>query len=141
VGSAESAIAEVREHDAAIRREYQVDPARVVVGGFSMGGGLAVWLAASGTIEARGFIAVAPYLEDAGQLRPLIEARQGRTLHGYIVVGDQDDRCYQISQEIAALLRSHDIACELEVHPGLGHVFPPGFEGSLAKGLDFILQQ
>jgi dienelactone hydrolase len=137
----ERAIAEVREHDATIRREYEVDPARVVVGGFSMGGGLAAWLAASGTIDVQGFIAVGPYLEDAGQLRPLIEARRDRKLRGYIVVGDQDDPCYQISKEITALLRSHEIACELEVHPGLGHAFPPAFESSLAKALDFILHK
>ena len=136
----ERAIAEVREHDAAIRREYEVDPARVVVGGFSMGGGLAAWLAVSGAIEARRFIAVGPYLEDVGQLRPLIEARPDRKLRGYIVVGDQDDPCYQIAQEIATLLQSYEISCQLEVHPNLGHVFPPGFEDSLAKGLDFILR-
>lgn len=136
----ERAIAEVREHDTAIRRQYEIDSTRVVVGGFSMGGGLATWLAVGGAIEARGFIAVGPYLEDVGQLRRLLEARPDHKLRGYIVVGDQDDPCYQIAQEIMALLQSHDIACELEVHPGLGHVFPPGFEGSLAKGLDFILR-
>jgi predicted esterase len=136
----ERAIAEVREHVATIQREYVIDPARVVVGGFSMGGGLAVWLALSGAIEARGFIAVGPYLDDVGLLQPLIEARQGRKLRGYIVVGDQDDPSYRISQEIVALLRSHDIACELEVHPNLGHVFPPAFDESLAKALDFIFE-
>jgi predicted esterase len=137
----EQAIAEVREHSSAIQREYAIDLARVVVGGFSMGGGLAVWLAVSGAIEARGFIAVGPYLEDVALLGPLLAGRPGRKLRGYIVVGDQDHPCYQISQEIAALLQSHDIACELEVHPNLGHVFPPAFDDSLAKGLDFILQE
>ncbi len=136
----ERATAEVRQHDATTRREYAIDPARLVIGGFSMGGGLAVWLAVSGAIEARGFIAVGPYLEDVGLLRPLLKARPDRKLRGYIVVGDQDDPCYRISQEIAALLQAHDIACELEVYPNLGHVFPPSFEESLAKGLDFILR-
>jgi dienelactone hydrolase len=136
----ERAIAEVREHAATIQGEYVIDPARVVVGGFSMGGGLAIWLAVSGAIEARGFIAVGPYLEDVGLLRPLIEARPGQKLRGYIVVGDQDDPCYQTSKEITALLQSYDSACEIEVHPNVGHVFPPSFEQSLAKGLDFILR-
>ncbi len=137
------AVREIKEHYAALCEQYAVDPERVVVAGFSLGGELAIWLAMSGTIEARGFIAVGPggpYMREPGKWVPLIEVSQGRGLRGYMVVGEQDIFCYEGTQALAALLKSRDIPCELEVHPNLGHDFPPEFQQSLTRALEFILQ-
>jgi predicted esterase len=137
------AVREIQEHVATLCEQYAVDSERVVVAGFSLGGELAIWLAMSGTIEARGFIAVGPggpYMREPDKWVPLIEASQGRGLRGYMVVGEQDISCYEGTQALAAMLRSRDIPCELEVHPNLGHDFPPEFQQSLTRGLEFILQ-
>jgi predicted esterase len=137
------AVREIEEHYAALCEQYAVDPERVVVAGFSLGGELAIWLAMSGTIEARGFIAVGPggpYMREPDKWGPLIEESQGRGLRGYLVVGEQDISCYEGIQALAALLKARDVPCELEVHPNLGHDFPPEFEQSLTRALEFILQ-
>ena len=137
------AVREIQEHVATLCEQYAVDPDRVVVAGFSRGGGLAIWLALSGTIEARGFMAVGPggpYMREPDKWVPLIEVSQGRGLRGYMVVGEQDIFCYESTQALAAMLRSRDIPCELEVHPNLGHDFPPEFQQSLTRALEFILQ-
>ena len=137
------AVREIQEHVATLCEQYAVDPDRVVVAGFSAGGELAIWLAMSGTIEARRFIAVGPggpYMREPDKWVPLIEVSQGRGLRGYMVVGEQDIFCYEGTQALAAMLRSRDIPCELEVHPHLGHDFPPDFQQSLTRALEFILQ-
>jgi predicted esterase len=135
------AVREIQEHYAALCEQYAVDPERVVVAGFSLGGELAIWLVMSGTIEARGFIAVGPggpYMNEPDKWVPLIAASQGSGLRGYLVVGEQDVFCYEGTQSLAALLRSRDVPCELEVHPNLGHDFPPEFQQSLAQALEFL---
>jgi len=137
------AVREIQEHVATLCEQYAVDSERVVVAGFSLGGELAIWLAMSGTIEARGFIAVGPggpYMREPDKWVPLIEASQGRGLRGYLVVGKKDVFCYEGTQALAGLLKSRDVPCELEVHPNLGHDFPPEFQQSLTRALEFILQ-
>jgi predicted esterase len=135
----ERGMAQVSTQVAALSADAWFDSARVVVGGFSMGGGLAIELGLSNIFANRGFVAVGPYLPDVATLRPLIESGQARGRRGYIIVGDQDESYYQASQEVAALLKEHAIPCELEVHAGLGHVFPPEFPQSLARALSFVL--
>ena len=137
------AVREIQEHYDTLCQQYAIDSDRVVLAGFSLGGELAIWLAMSGTIEARGFIAVGPggpYMNEPDKWAPLIEDSQGRGLRGYLVVGEQDVFCYEGAQALAALLKSRDIPCELEVHPNLGHDFPPEFQQSLTRALEFVLQ-
>ncbi len=133
---------EIREHHVALVEEYAVDGDRVILGGFSMGGELAIWLVLSDAVEARGFVVVGPggpYIHQPDKWVPLIEASRERGLRGYIVVGELDVFCLEGSKALATILRSQGIPCEVEVHPDLGHDFPPDFEVSLARGLEFVL--
>jgi predicted esterase len=135
------AVREIQTHYVRLREQYAVDPNRVVVAGFSMGGEVAIWSALTGAIQVRGFIAVGPggpYIREPGNWVPFIEASRGRGLRGYLVVGGQDVFCCSGTQALATLLSSHGIPYELEVHPRLGHEYPPGFEQSLSRALQFI---
>ena len=71
---------------------------------------------------------------------PLLEGPRELELRGYLVASQRDAYCYSVAQKLAALLPPHGIACELELHPDLGHDFPPEFERSLIKGLEFIMR-
>jgi dienelactone hydrolase len=118
------------------------DRARVVTAGISKGGEVAVWLALSGALPARGFIAIAPggpRIDEPERLLPLVEASREQGIRGYLIVGDQDTFCYEPTLKLAAFLKQHDVAHELEVHPGAGHGFPPDFEQSLRRALEFII--
>jgi predicted esterase len=137
------AVREIQEHVAMLCGQYAIDPDRVVVAGFSLGGELAIWLAMSGTIQARGFIAVGPggpYMNEPDKWVPLIEASQARGLRGYMIIGEQDVFCYEGTQALASMLQSRDVPCELEVHPNLGHDFPHDFQQNLPRALEFVLQ-
>ena len=55
-----TALREIAQHYATLRDEHDIDPSRVVLGGFSMGGETALRAALLGTMPARGFILLGP---------------------------------------------------------------------------------
>ncbi len=123
-------------------QQADYDPARVVTAGISKGGEVAVWLAMSGTVPARGFIAIAPggpRIDEPEKLLSLVEASREKGLRGYLIVGGQDTGCYEPTLRLAAFLKEQGIPCELETHPDAGHWFPPDFESSLRRALEFIV--
>ncbi|MHB9144780.1 MAG: alpha/beta hydrolase [Symbiobacteriia bacterium] len=132
------AIREIKQHMAAATHQLNADPARLLIGGFSMGAGVAGWMALTGEVAAQGFILVGPWINEVDELRRALEGHKIPQMRGYIVVGDADEHCYEVSKEIAAIMKEQGLECELEVHPGMGHVFPEDFEVSLGKALDFI---
>jgi predicted esterase len=136
----EWAIQEVRKQYAILCTEYPIDPQRVVLAGFSQGGGLAAWLALSSTIEVRGLILVGPFLTDVKDLIPLMEAHPPHGVWAYLVAGQRDQYCLGVAQRLATLLPQHGIVCELDVYPDLEHSFPPGFESRLPYALEYVLQ-
>ena len=81
----EWAVREVGDHFAALRERYAIDVGRVVVAGFSMGGGLATWLALSGAIPTRGFVGVGAFLPNVGDIIPLLEAGGGNGRRAYLI--------------------------------------------------------
>jgi predicted esterase len=125
--------------------EYPFDETRVVLAGISAGGKAAVDLTLSGAIPARGFIALAAsgrrFPPDRERLIPLIDACRERGVRAYVIVGDQDAMCYKETVELAELFKERNLPCELEVHAGVGHEFPPNFEQSLDRGLRFIFEE
>ncbi|MBA3533136.1 MAG: dienelactone hydrolase family protein [Ardenticatenales bacterium] len=140
----ECSIREVQAHYADLTEKYTLDPTRLLVGGFSMGGEITIEAVLSGAIPARGFIVVGPggpYMDNSSLWEPLIEGAGGRGLRGYILMGEADRTIPQ--EQIRVLvekLNAAGIPCELEVHPTLQHEFPAGFEQSLQKALAFVLR-
>jgi dienelactone hydrolase len=136
------AVREVCEHYADLRKRGTVDPGRVVIGGFSMGGKIAAWLALSGKIEARGVILVGPYLAKMLEAwAPLIEAAKARALRTYLIIGDQDTGCYEDTLKFADMLRNAHVPGVLRVYPGMDHAFPPDFPQILSNALEFVLRK
>ncbi|MFZ5828035.1 MAG: alpha/beta hydrolase [Bacillota bacterium] len=131
---------EMIQHVADLGAAEQPDLDRLVLGGFSMGGGEAVRLAVTGLVAARGFIVVAPFFRDLPGLKEQIGRLGPGSLRGYIITGDKDFS-YKAALELAAALREAGIPCEVEDHPGLGHTLPAAFGESLKRGLAFVLQR
>jgi predicted esterase len=133
---------EVREHLAALIRTHAIDRERVVLGGFSMGGSLAIWLALHRSIKTCGFIALGPSLTAAEleALTTLFDTCAPAGLRGYIIVGEEDTWSLESSRKIVELLQAHDVSCRLEILPGLDHSYPPHFAEHVTKGLGFVTQ-
>lgn len=127
------ARAELQSHLDLLRREYPLDPARIVLGGFSQGASLAARLTATGALPAVGFIAVAPGGLDVDALA--LSARPGP--RGYVISGGQDPN-HSRHAALAAALTARGLPCAFEPHDRLGHEFPAEFGPSLAKALSFL---
>jgi predicted esterase len=116
-----------------------IDPERIVLGGFSAGGGLAIHLAVTGAIKANGFLVVGPYLRDLEPLKPHLDAAAVSGLRGYIVMGLQEPQEGQeIMRKIHAFLNAHGVPCELEERPEIAHAFPADFGQSVERALAFL---
>jgi predicted esterase len=130
---------EVRERCTTLCNEYPIDPERVVLAGFSQGGGLAAWLVLSGAIKVCGLILVGPFLMDVANLVPFLETHDHRGLRVYLVAGQRDQYCYGVAQQLATLLPKYGIVCTFDEYPDLEHSFPVDFENKLPDALNFVL--
>ncbi len=129
----EIARMEIETHLASLQRDYPVDAQKILYGGFSQGGGLAIWLALQGRQPTAKFLAIAPFFADVEQIT-VPDQYQAR---GYIIYGDTDDGLAHI-QAILERLRNLSVEYITEEVVGLGHEFPPQFALSLERAMNFL---
>jgi predicted esterase len=134
----EQGLADVCFHYEQVLQQYQIDPQRILIAGFSQGGGMAIHTALSGAIDIRGFLAVACWWQDPTSLVPQQADTQG--VRGYFIVGEKD-HTFETTREIQKVLNEHQIPYGDEIHPNLAHEFPPDFHSSFEKAIKFILEQ
>ncbi len=130
----QQAEAEITQQYAEICELMPVDASRVVLAGFSQGGGLAARAAANQHIPAAGFLAVAPALLDFEVFEKDLADR--KTLRGLIMAGELDVRWAAAAQRIHQSMQTAGLASELYLYPDLGHDFPPDFHEKLSRFLN-----
>ncbi|HKV59843.1 MAG TPA: alpha/beta hydrolase [Ktedonobacteraceae bacterium] len=136
----EIGISEIRAHLASLSREQILDQNRVVLGGFSMGGGQAVWMALNQSIKTCSFVVLAPYLTPAEleALPAILESQKLTGFRGSILVGEEDIECLEVSRKVVEIMRAYNLPCELEIRPGPDHDYPPNFGEYVSKELALI---
>lgn len=134
----ERAQQEIAEAYRTLASSERFDPARVVIGGVSQGGALALGLALTGEIvPACGFIAVVPAIRDAAFDEAVtIAARRG--VRGWLVTGERDYGRAD-AEALHEKLVAAGVECRLEVVPGMEHDMPDDFEARLPERIDFVL--
>ena len=133
------ALADAGQSYQRLVENYPVDPQRMVAGGFSQGGGLAIRMALQETFPMNGFIAVAPWLAEAEAMGAQLAGPSPRRSRGYLVLGGQDQGHANFIH-IQNLLDAACISHQAEEHPQAGHVYPPGFPETINRALAFIFQ-
>jgi predicted esterase len=133
------------KHMQGLKAQYAFDPKRVVLGGHSSGGELALWLAIKGIIPCQGFIAIGPggpLIDDVENWTAILYENPQRSLRGYVIVGQEDESIPQENVRILVdILNETGIPTELEEIPDVGHDFSPEYEDGLRRGLDFIKEE
>ena len=131
-------LRDVLFHVEEILQTYRIDQKRIILGGFSQGSGLGIYMALTGRTGARGFIGVGTFIAQPDSLLPL--AGQQPAIRGYFLTGEKD-HTLDTARAIQTILRENNIPCEEEVFPELGHAFPPEFERAFDRAVDFILKE
>lgn len=129
---------ELDGHYQRISSQYSLDEGRLIWGGFSMGGEIALEAVLRGDFPAAGFVLLAPggpKMSDLDEWQPLIDQAAGRDLKGVILMGGADDTIPQENvRRLVTRLNAAGISTRLQTFPGLGHAYPDEFE-SLASEL------
>jgi dienelactone hydrolase len=126
-----------------VQDKYKIDPAKVIVAGFSQGAALAMYLTLNRTFPCRGFIAVAmsdwvaPEDKPASQ-RDHPRAKDVRGLKGVVIMGEKDAFLPKIKTLMEGMVE-RGLNCKIDVVQNLGHEFPSDFEKRLEAATDFLL--
>ncbi len=142
--SVEKSVPEVAEYYEQLSAELAIDPQRVVVGGYSLGGEIALQVALTGAVPACGFVVLGPaggpLSHEAQNCKDIIQAAQERGMRGVIIVGQDDASASQDGiRTLAAMLNEAGAPCKLMTFDG-GHAYSPDFGQMLLDALTFILE-
>jgi predicted esterase len=122
-----------------LREEYSIDEEKVIVGGFSSGGALAIDAVLTGRIPAQGFVALCPAGVQVNRAdAERLAAARSRGVTGTILWGEEDPFSLDEQEKVAGLLREAGVRYELAVIPGLGHALPHDIGQRLDEALRFI---
>lgn len=136
---------EIHKHYQNMLTHYPVDQQRVVLAGHSTGGEIALWLALSASLPARGVIAfgpAGPLIDDPHSFQELLSTPPTTQLRCYLVYGQEDQTISPKNiQTLAEILVANGIAVEIEDVPDAAHDFIPAYTDSLLRGLDFIVNE
>jgi len=125
-----------------LAENYWVEGEGMILGGFSMGAEVALWMALKGLLPAHGFILLGPggpLMDEPDHWLPLIQEAADRELRGFIIFSQDDPTIpHDGIRQTAALLNENGIPTHVEVLHGLAHEYPPDFERLLRVALDYI---
>ncbi len=119
-----------------ILQQYPVDPARIIIGGFSSGGFGSLVAAFGDFFPVRGFIILCPEvpqtISDAD-----IQAAKARGLVGTLLTTEQDNR---VEAQRALMGRMENLGLRVQFHvtPNIGHWYPKDFEELLDRAIGMI---
>ena len=132
---------EIIAHYRALSSKFALDLERTIISGFSMGGYTALVAAIRQYFPVSGFLAVAPYIGDLQNFEKILNKNKSLKLRGYFLLGEEDEHCTPAAIQLHEMLKQRDIACGLEVFPGVGHAFPEDYRSAIDRAIHFILPE
>ena len=110
----------------------------VIIGGFSAGARVALYTILHKDIDVDGFIFMAPWFPEIDEWNELLEVLQDKNIKGYVVCGDQDEDCFECTQQFVQVLKDKNIEHEFKVVPNLKHDYPEDFDELLKEAIKYI---
>jgi len=130
------ATGEIQKHLAALQADYPIDPAQGVLSGYSMGGGLALYMALSGKLAVKQIVVAAPWWGNIAELEAAIAAGGADHMRVAIIVSRHDVDCYRVATAVNTALAARGLTGTLLVTDEADHSFPAGFHDLLATELN-----
>jgi len=132
---------EIKAHYEELTASDSPEAGPTVVGGFSKGGEMAIWLTLQEIIPLAGFIAVnpgGPFIAEVEKFLPLVEGCKSlKEKRGWLLVGENDLNLPNI-KALHEMLTAHGMNCDLIIVPGIAHDFPEDFAQTLKQALGVV---
>lgn len=126
-----------------LQSQYALDQERLVLAGNGRGAETAAWLALSGSLPAHGLILIGqngPFTENLERWTELLEDYGGPELSVYLILGEEDDGSDPDQlQRFAEMLLEAGFPTELELVPQLSADDAEGYDSSVQRALDFVV--
>jgi len=133
----------IRDYQSALEY-YSIDPERVVLAGVTTGGELAMRLALSGDLPARGFLAISPegsLFEEHDNLQSYLADMADRDLVGVILIGEREgSERRTILRKVTELILEAGGECRLEVLPGTRNAADSASDDQILAILENIVE-
>ena len=123
----------------AIQADYNIDLEKVIIGGFSAGGHMALTLMLDEEqiLPTRGFIALCPPVPEDYPPGAIARMRD-RGQRGVLLTTEMDNRL-AAQKELAEALEAGGLPLVFEVTPNIGHWYPTDIGEKIDRGIDYIL--
>ena len=135
-------INEIQGHLETIGTEYPVMPAHGILSGYSMGGGLALYMALTGMLPdpfaVRSVTVAAPWWGNIEELEAAIAAGGADHLRIAMIVSQNDVDCHRVAVAVAKALKLRGLSAALVVTDEPDHRFPEGFRDLLTVELNAV---
>lgn len=128
---------DIKECYRKIIEQYPVDTKTVLIGGFSVGGTMAIDVVITNIIPVRGFVGGCPGKPEKFTKEKVEKAAQ-IGIKGVMIAGENDYyRKYQV--EMAAIFKETGFNHQFVEIPGLGHGFPDNYSELIDNAITYIL--
>lgn len=117
---------------------YPIDENKVVLLGFSQGGGYSLYLGLKYANYFMGVMPVATAYYDTTWNQYLADARSSGTRFYLLLGGEESAERRQTNLDVLKTLAGNGITASLNVFAGYGHTLPGDFEFELERGLDWL---
>jgi len=119
--------------------KYNIDRKRILIGGFSSGGGASLHLSFNGDIPVTGFISLCPALPGTITAET-VSAAVKKGLSGTILTSELDGRIKD-QRALADLMGHNGLQYQFVVTPNIGHWFPEDFDKKLDQAIVHIFSR
>ncbi len=130
---------ELRAQHRALATSHRLQGSRSLIGGFSMGGRIAIRIALAQIVPVRGFIAVSVWLPPLEEFEPHMDVARSHGVRGHLIAGGEDTGAVDGASQLRDALQQRGIPCELSVMQGVVHDYPADFSAELSRALTFLL--
>ena len=129
---------EIKNHFDYIMNNYKIEKEDIILGGFSAGARIILELIEENYIKPKGLILLAPWIPNIKEKSNLFNNLKENKTKVYLLVGDKDKDCFELSKQFINLLEQNKISFKSKIIKDLDHEYPNDFENELKNAVDYF---
>jgi len=128
---------DIKECYSKIIDKYPVDTEKIIIGGFSVGGSMAIDCVLNNIIPVKGFIGGCPGKPERFN-KEKVEKAAERNIKG-VMIGGENDYYRKYQEEMAEVFKETGFNHHYIVIPGLGHGVPQNYSELIDEAITYIM--